>query len=78
MSDDSADTAVEGGDVPLSATAQQFKDRVREVFSQFDDDGSGEIDSGELKEIMMTFGQHCTEAELLASSFPATPHNCTR
>lgn len=41
-----------------------FKERLKAIFDEFDDDGGGDIDTEELGQVMEQLGQHCTEAEL--------------
>ena len=41
-----------------------FRERLKAIFDEFDDDGGGDIDTEELGEVMEQLGQHCTEAEL--------------
>ena len=41
-----------------------FKQRLKAIFDEFDEDGGGDIDTEELGKVMEQLGQHCTEAEL--------------
>ena len=39
-------------------------DEFREAFNMFDKDGGGSIDASELRDLMISVGQNCTEGEL--------------
>ena len=39
-------------------------DEFREAFNMFDKDGGGSIDASELRDLMISVGQNCTESEL--------------
>jgi Ca2+-binding EF-hand superfamily protein len=48
----------------MAAVDPAFRDRLKAIFDEFDDDGGGDIDTEELGKVMEQLGQHCTEAEL--------------
>ena len=41
-----------------------FRERLKAIFDEFDEDGGGDIDTEELGKVMEQLGQNCTEAEL--------------
>jgi hypothetical protein len=47
-----------------AAVDPAFRERLKAIFDEFDDDGGGDIDTEELGKVMEQLGQHCTEAEL--------------
>ena len=50
----------------MAAVDQAFRDRLKAIFDEFDDDGGGDIDTEELGKVMEQLGHR----EFVASSMP--------
>ena len=48
------------------SSRDDFDSNLKDIFKRYDDDGSGEVDAGELMEIMQSLGVSATEQEINA------------
>ena len=58
---------------PYSSPSAYWCPQLKKIFDEFDSDGGGTIDTGELGMVMEKLGQHCTEAELMTMANEIDP-----